>query len=463
MSSTLVLQEVKKDFPRYLEEFRSFVRQPSISADGTGMEEACDLLIESMRKIGINTKKIRVKGGYPVVYGNIAFDGNRKTLLVHSHYDVQPVNPSARSTGRWVDASLKDWTVEPFGAKIIDNKIYGRGTVDNKGPLFAWLKAVEAYISASGRTPVNLIFLSEGENEIGSPNLATFVADHRDLFEEADANITASPGQGPSGRPVVNLGWKGILYVEVTPRALAADISSTFAPIVENPLWRLVEALNTLRNGDRVTIEGFYDEVEDVTKEDLELIRANPFDEDDLAESLKVDKFSRGLTGSAIMEAVLTKTTCNLDGLSGGYADRGMKTVLPAKAMAKIDFRLLPKQDPKDILAKLRTHFLKTGFEDMTITMLAATPPSKTPATEAIAQAVIKSARDAFGMEPEVWPWAKSNAPDYVFTQILGLPSLGCGCGFYDLCHGPNEYLEISQFMKGIMLAISVMSEYSKL
>ncbi|HDI73610.1 MAG TPA: M20/M25/M40 family metallo-hydrolase, partial [Candidatus Korarchaeota archaeon] len=266
MSFEKVNELIEGELDRFIRQLMTLVRQPSVAATGEGLEECAELLVDIMKKNGIQARVLPVKGGPPAVYGEIrAKSSGAPTILFYNHYDVQPPDP------------LDEWKYPPFDPHIVDGKIYGRGTSDNKGNIISRIHAVWAFLSAIGEVPVNVKFFVEGEEEIGSPHLAPFVEEHKELLK-ADCGIWEFGGVDHEGRPNIWLGLKGILYVELRVRGTAADTHSSRAPIIPNAAWRLVWALNTLKSEDeRVLVEGFYDDVIKPTQRELELIERIPY------------------------------------------------------------------------------------------------------------------------------------------------------------------------------------------
>jgi len=229
----------------FVEDLVRFVRQPSVSAKGEGIEECAKLVEEMMREIGLSTKILRGEKGHPVVYGEVKSKKAGKTLLFYNHYDVQPPEP------------LEEWKYEPFSGTVADGKVYGRGVVDNKGNLVSRLKAVQAFLETFGNVPVNIKFVVDGEEEIGSPNLEPIVKKYKQLFS-ADAAIWEFGGTDRRGRPHLYLGLKGVLSVELQAKGALKDVHSANAPLIPNPAWRLVWALNTLKDvNEKILVEGF--------------------------------------------------------------------------------------------------------------------------------------------------------------------------------------------------------------
>lgn len=441
---------VEKNKDRFIEELRAFVKQPSISAEGVGINEASALLVNYLKRVGVDAKAESAEDGNPIVYGMLRGETER-TLLVYGHYDVQPV-------GR-----LEEWICDPFSAEMRDGKIYGRGVIDDKGNLFSWIKAVESLLKVEGKVPVNILFMFEGEEEIGSPTIDSFLSKNLEFYRKADAAILFDVRQLPDERPILSLGWKGMLYIEMEAQGPPQDLHSFNAPIAENPAWKLIRALQTFRSDDRILIDGFYDNVEEFSKEDMAVIAELPIDQNELATSLGLKKFRRNLSGVKLFEALITEPTCNIAGLVSGYTGKGSKTIIPAKATAKLDFRLVPNQDPEDIFAKVRAHLDRQGFSDVRLTKLGAIKCSRTPIKEKIVDATQKAVMDVFKLKPAIYPLIPGSAPSANISSALGgIPFVASGIGFMHLAHRPNEYITIEQYLQGIKLATQVLRRFSE-
>ena len=427
----------------------TLVRQPSVAATGEGLEECAELLVDIMKENGIQARVLPVKGGPPAVYGEIrAKSSGAPTILFYNHYDVQPPDP------------LDEWKYPPFDPHIVDGKIYGRGTSDNKGNIISRIHAVWAFLSAIGEVPVNVKFFVEGEEEIGSPHLAPFVEEHKELLK-ADCGIWEFGGVDHEGRPNIWLGLKGILYVELRVRETAVDTHSSMAPIVPNAAWRLVWALNSLKSEDgRVLVEGFYDDVVKPTRMELELIERIPYPEEEVKKDLGLESFLKDLTGAELVKTLLLEPTCTICGLNSGYTGEGSKTVLPSTAMAKIDFRLVPNQRPKDILKKLREHLDKRGFNDVEIVVHGFLEPAKTPVEEDFVQLVIRAAEEVYQKEAVVYPTSAGSGPLYLFRNVLGIPMVSVGVGYpLSRAHAPNEHIRIKDYLLGTKLIARIISD----
>lgn len=381
-----------------LEDFLEFVRIDTTSAHGKG-EEGARFIRDYMEDNGIQARLIRDASKNPYVYGEIDV-GADSTLLVYNHYDVQPAEP------------LERWNTDPFKPVEREGKIFGRGVGDDKGSLMARLQAV----IEMGKPPVNLKFIYEGEEEIGSPNIDSFLRNYRDLLK-ADYVLWEGAGRGSSGAPQIVLGVKGLLYVELTVKT-EKDLHSMYAPVARNPAWELVRILNSLKGEDgRVRIPGFYDDVKWLSQEEMQYLKGDKKHmETALGQSLTED-FQRRL---------VEQPTCNIAGLYSGYTGEGSKTVIPSLAFAKLDFRLVPEQDPEKISRALE-EFLKG--KDVQIKVWGKVRPYRTSIKSVIAQSLIASATEVYGVQPEVLPNSYGTGPMESFARVLGNNQIADGVG----------------------------------
>jgi len=435
---------------KYIEALREFLRQPSISAQDRGVKECAQMLSEMMNRFGISSKLVPVKDGQPVVLGELKSGRADRTLLIYDHYDVQPPEP------------LDEWIHPPFSADLEDERIWSRGASDSKGNILAYLAAADVILRRGKELPINLKFIFEGEEEIGSPHLPEFVENNKDLLR-ADAVVCCDGGLDPSGSPVISLGLKGILYVEMRCSAAKTDLHSSRAPLVTNPAWRLVWALNTLKDRDgRIIVPGWLDDVKVPTTSDLEIADRIPFDEMKLKEEYGVKELLGGKVGADALRSLLFDPTCTICGFLTGYTGPKSKTVLPKSAFAKIDFRLVYDQDPDDLFRKLRKHLEAQGFADIEIDMLGRLEPSRTPPTASIVRAAAKAARNVYGVEPVICPNSPGSGPDYLFTKKLKMDSIWTGCApAFSNAHAPNEFITRSSLASGIRYAVETIENFA--
>ncbi len=322
---------IEANAERFIEELKQLCRQPSIAAQGIGLEEMADLVRTKLKKLGAEVRLMSVDDGPPVIYGQLG--KGKRTLLFYNHYDVQPPDP------------LDLWESEPFNPQIREERLYARGVADNKGDLLARLHAVEAYQATFGELPLTIKWFFEGEEEVGSPHLATFAAEHADLLA-ADGCMWEAGRKDESGRPTIALGLKGIMYLELRAHGAISDLHSSLATIVPNPAWRLVWALSTFKDeNDNILIDGLMDHVTGPTTAELEMLTAIPFEEEKMRARFGISHFIRGLTGVQALKKHLYEPTCTICGFKAGYIEQGTKTVLPNTAMVKLDFRLVDSWD----------------------------------------------------------------------------------------------------------------------
>jgi acetylornithine deacetylase/succinyl-diaminopimelate desuccinylase-like protein len=315
-----------------------------------------------------------------------------------------------------------------------------------------------------GNLPCNVTFIVEGEEEIGSPHIAQFVRDHTDLLA-SQAAIWEEGGTDPEGYPTTTLGCRGILYVELAAQTLKLDAHSGGAHHLPNAAWRLVQALTSLRSEEgKVTIAGFYDDAQPPSAADLALFDALSNTEEWLREMYAVKEFVGNLTGDDFKRAVFNPT-CNIAGLTAGHQGEGMKTVIPSRATAKVDFRLVPGQDPDDIFAKLRTHLDQQGFRDVSITRLGAMWPYKALAEDPFVQLAERSAEAVYGRPYRIAPLAGGSTPIYAFARPLGgIPVISAGVGnSNNRAHSPDEYVRLDDFLKGARHIARILNGFANL
>jgi len=433
-----VFEYIDANLNRFLEKLQALCRQPSISAQGVGLEETAKLVRDFMEEVGLEARLIPIEGGPPIVYGEVRSKSSGKTLLLYNHYDVQPPEP------------LEEWRYPPFDAVIEDGRIIARGASDNKGNIVSRLMVIEAFLRTFGDVPCNIKFVVEGEEEIGSPHFHRFVEEHKGLLH-ADAAFWEFGGLDEKDRPVITLGLKGILYVELTARGAKVDLHSANAAIVESPVWRLVWALGTLKDpNENILVAGWYDGVRDFTPEELEAIRRMPFEEEAIKREYGISRFIQNLTGFELKRALIGRPTCNIAGIVSGYTGAGAKTVLPSYAKAKLDFRLVPDQDPERLVRLLKAHLEKLGFGDIQVKVLSSMRAARTPITAEIVQVAREAAQEVFQREAIINVSSAGSGPMYFFTDLLKIPTICIGCNHaFSNAHAPNENLRIDVFRDG--------------
>lgn len=436
-------------FDESLAELSRLCSQPSVSAQGLGMRECAELVAKMLGTRGF-TAEVIPTSGHPLVYGEAAGQTD-KTLLFYNHYDVQPPEP------------LELWDSPPFEPTMRDGALYARGVADDKGHIVCRLAALDAVKAALGEYPCRIKFLIEGEEETSSASLHPFVEANIDKLR-ADACIWEFGGVNHEGTPVEYLGLRGICYVELSMETGTLDAHSGLGgSIFPNAAWRLTWALASLKGPDeRIRIPGFYDRIVPPTARDLELIAALPDDSDDLLRRYGLKNFLQGMTGGPKMrrEEVFSPT-CTICGLTAGYQGPGSKTVLPARASAKVDFRLVPNQDPLDILERLRVHLDREGFGDVQIAYLGGEKPARTDPDDPFVKIVLEAGREVYGRDMIVQPMIGGSGPSYPFIHDLKLPVATAGVGYPGgRAHAPNENMRLTDFRAGIRHTARILAKF---
>jgi acetylornithine deacetylase/succinyl-diaminopimelate desuccinylase-like protein len=434
-----------------IRELSRLVSQPSVGAQDWGLKECAALVGQMLEKRGFAVQILSTEGA-PVVFAERKGKSD-KTLLFYNHYDVQPPEP------------LELWESPPFEPELRDGKLYGRGVSDDKGHIGARLFALDALLGPDGELPCNIKFVIEGEEETASVHLHQFVLDHKDLLA-ADACVWEFGGVNEEEVPIQYLGLRGICYVELSVESLSSDVHSGLGgSIFPNAAWRLTWALSTLKGPDeRIHIPGFYDNVRPPSELDRELLAALP----DVAQEYKsrygVKEFIKGLTGGTELKVEeIFSPTCTICGLTSGYQGAGPKTVQPARASAKVDFRLIPDQTPAEVLEKLRAHLDAEGFNDVQIEFLGGEPPARTDPNDPFVNIVVDTAKDVYGMPMQKVPMTGGSGPNYPFVHDLGLPVATAGLGYPDTrAHAPNENIRLDLYLKHAKHMVRVIREFAK-
>lgn len=436
-----------------VEELRALLRQPSISAQGVGLDECAALLRDMLQADGLaDTRILPVDGAPPVLFATDAGPTDAPTLLCYGHYDVQPAEP------------LDLWHSPPFAAEVRDGVIYARGATDNKSGVLAFVRAAQAFREVRGGPPVNLKFIFEGEEEVGSPHLSPWVEAHTDLLA-CDASIGLDGGvHRTSLKPEIHLGIKAILYVELRVRSHKIDFWSGRAQLLKarSAPWRLVHCLSTLVAPDgRILIDGWYDDWLPPDADDLRHLahEAAHFDRAELGRQLGIAAFPYD-DDLDLLKAIHYGASCNICSLEAGYIGPGSKTIVPAEAVAKIDFRCPPNLEPDVQLEKLHAHLHRHGFDDVEVLVHTARGnPYKTPVSERISQAVIRAADQVFGGQPLVMGVSTQG----VIMVHVPHPAVLSGFGAAENnLHAPNENMPIDRYIQGIQYAATIFDEFGK-
>jgi acetylornithine deacetylase/succinyl-diaminopimelate desuccinylase-like protein len=437
-----VYARIDRDLDVHVAQLQRWVRQRSISAQNDGVREMAELVAGDLRALGFQEVELVETDGHPGVWGY--YDaGAPRTLMVYMMYDVQPIEANWR-------------IADPFAGELVELEIgtvlMARGATNQKGPERAFLNAIDAILAVEGTLPVNLMVVAEGEEELGSPHFDQILEPYLDRLRTADGAFFPMNIQGVSGEADLSLGVKGILYFELEARGGAdggprgAEIHGSFKSIVDSPTLRLVNAIAsmTTRDGNTVTVPGYYDAVRGPSEDEQRLIngmvRAGRLDRS--REVLDVARWVDGIEGRDAAVRHLFEPTFNVDGLWSGYTGEGVKTILPHVATAKIDSRLPPDLEPDTAAALIRRHLDASGYADLEMRVMSRYPAANSPVSAEFVQIAI-GVLNKYGATPSVSPWLAGSAPFYQFTRVLGLPFVFGGLGYGTGAHAPDEHMLI--------------------
>jgi acetylornithine deacetylase/succinyl-diaminopimelate desuccinylase-like protein len=446
------LQHVDSHMENMISDLQTLIRQPSVSAKNEGIEECAKLVQKILKKSGISSEILRLKKNVaPIVYGEVkSIQNPKKTLMFYNHYDVQPAEP------------FDLWDNPPFSGTRKGNKIFGRGATDDKGELITRIKAVEAYLRTTGDVPCNIKFVIEGEEETGSAHIEEYLKKYQKKFS-SDGVIWEFGYIDAKNTPIIGLGMKGLLFVELSVSESIRDAHSSLAVLIKNPAWRLIEAVHTLRNSNgKILIKDWYKDVSALSKKDLKIISDEPFDEDVFKKEFGIQSFLDDKKGLDAKKALVGGATCNIAGFVSGYTGDGAKTVLPGSALVKIDFRLVPKMDPKKQVMRLKHHLKSKGFSDVKVKIFHGEAAARTDSSNPFVSHVKSAADKVFGKSI----LNVSNAgtgPMHPFVEILKAPCISIGSTYmFSRIHSPNEFARIDLLKKTTKCVCLIMQNFGK-
>ncbi len=451
---TMALLYATEHREQHLNQLLDLLRIPSVSAlpdRAADVQRAAGWIAAQMKSIGLQNVQVTPTAGHPVVYGEWLEDSALPTVLIYGHYDVQPPDP------------LDEWQTPPFEPQIRDGKIFARGAADDKGQMFTHLKAVESYLKTSGRLPVNVKFIIEGEEEVGSVNLGSFCRDHADMLAAGIALVSDTHMFGLD-RPSIVYALRGMAYLEVEVRGPSHDLhSGSYGGAVHNPAQVLCEIIAHLHDDrGRIAIPGFYDDVAPLSEEERAQLAQLPFDEADFRREAGVRQ-TWGEAGYTVLEQISVRPTLDVNGMISGFTGEGAKTVLPAWARAKISMRLVPDQRAHDIAQKFRRYVesLAPDTVEVTVHELAGGEPAYVDPNIPEMQAAVRAYEAGFGARPVFMREGGSIPVVGMFQDILGLRTILMGFGLPDdQLHAPNEKLSLESFYRGTATSIHFIGDY---
>ena len=444
-----VHQYIEENQAKYLDWLKRVCDQPSVSAQNRGMDEMFQLLVDLFEQVGADTSTIQTDG-YPVLIAT--FEGEKDhRLAFYNHYDVQPEDP------------LDEWASDPFVTTYKDDLIVARGTADNKGNIVARLAAVDAYQAVHGKLPVGITFIIEGEEEVGSPHLEVLAKEYTEHIQ-ADAILwEGGVREYQNKRLHVGLGVKGIAYVELVAKGAKHDLHSSEAAIIENPAWELTWALSTLKDrNDKVLIDGFYDDIEPLSEQSKEFIKTLDYDEDYVKANYEIDGFIDDVTGYELNKRLIAEPTCTICGIKSGYIDEGAKTVLPSKAVAKLDFRLVPGQTPEKVVELLRKHLDSHGFEEIEIRELNHLQPYNTDPDHPFVKQVLDAVSTTYEEDPIIYSNLAGSSPMHKLLSNCPMPAVQIGvANTNSKFHAPNENITKQDFLQGTQVVATIIENFT--
>ncbi len=431
-----------------VEELRELCAIPSEATDPTALRKARTWCQQRLAAAGCSARAVAVEGVPPLVVGETG--SGKRMLIAVQHYDVQPAVP------------LELWETPPYEPAVRDGAVYARGVSDNKGQLLLRIQAVEAHRAVFGELPIRLRFLIEGEEEAGSQNLARLLAQEPGLVE-GDGALKEGGGVDAAGRPQLLLGNKGILYCELRVRTMSRDAHSGAATYLPNAGWRLVAALRTILGDDgRVLVDGFAEHVRRPTDEERAYVRSLPFEAETTRRVHGIERFAFGRSDEEVNLASVYEPTANLCGMITGYTGPGSKTVIPSEASAKLDFRLVPDQDPDEVARLLRTHLDRHGFSDVEMRATEGERPYRGAMDDPLVRAAKTAAEEAFGMPAVIVPTSGGTAPMWLVSHRHRLANVTLGAGHHDSrAHAPNEHLLLANYWKALRAMVRLYSLYA--
>ncbi|MFB3819726.1 MAG: dipeptidase [Candidatus Methylomirabilales bacterium] len=441
----------------FVEELKDFLRIPSVSTKAEHKEDvqkAAEWLVGRMQGIGLENARVMPTAGHPVAYAEWLKAPGKPTALIYGHYDVQPAEP------------LDLWVTGPFEPSVRGRELFARGAVDDKGQVFMHLKALEAHLKTGGALPVNVKLLIEGEEEIGSPSLDAFIRRHARLLA-ADVAVISDTAMIAKGYPGITVGLRGLVYFQIDVQSTATDLhSGGFGGAVENPAFALARLLAQLkdRNG-RILIPGFYDDVRRLTPEERRQLAGLPFSERKFQKDIGAAALF-GERGFTTLERLWARPTLEVNGLLSGFTGEGAKTVLPARAMAKVSMRLVPHQDPARIARLFTQHVKRLAPKTVRVTVREVSgrgAPWLAPADHPAMQAMARAIQKGFGKQPVYTRTGGTIPVVATLTSLLELPCLLMGIGLPDEnAHAPNEKLDLDNFHQGTLACAHLWNELAE-
>ena len=465
---SIIDEHVDSNMSDLISDLQTLIKVPSVSAKKQGLVECAAFVENIMNNAGINAEVLYLDHDSkmnntrninatttppPIVYGEVKSKANPngKAILFYNHYDVQPEDP------------IELWDKDPFSGHIEGNYIFGRGAADDKGELITRIKAVEYFLKKTGDVACNVKFIVEGEEEIGSKNISQYLTQYKDMFA-CDGIIWEFGYVDEKDIPIISLGMKGLLYVELVAKGPSRDAHSSLAVLIENPAWHLIRALNSMRDSaGRILVKDWYNEVRDFSAQDISLIEQEPFNEESFKKEYSIEKFVDNISGAETRKALAGNPTCNIAGILSGYIGEGAKTVLPAEAIAKLDFRLVPDMVPEKQLERIKKHLKENGFKEneIAVKFIHGEAAARVSVTDPFVNIVQEAAKEIFGSVITSVSSA-GTGPMHSFIEILKSPCVSVGSTYvYAKIHSPNEFARVDLLNNATKCICNIMEKFA--
>ncbi|OGO62958.1 MAG: hypothetical protein A2029_04415 [Chloroflexi bacterium RBG_19FT_COMBO_47_9] len=433
-----VFQYIDEHSSLYIDRLLHLLRKETLAIQRKGIAEGAEYVVGLLEDIGAVPKLIPLgETTYVVTH----LDGSHNhTIGFYNHFDTQPPE------------RLEAWNSPPFDPIVHDGILYGRGATDNKGNLVARICAIEAYKNVRGHLPINVIFLHDGEEEIGSPNMPTFLDQYGELVDKADGWVWEGGDKNSDEQLEIYLGVNGMLGIELEVVTSQEDLHGSRSAIVPNAAWKLIWALNSLKDSsERILVENFYEQVNPPDPDEMAILNSLPIDPVSIKRKYQITEFAGGQSLAKALERQYLYPYLNISGMVSGYQGDGMKCILPHSAKCKLEFFLAPDQDPEKVFSHVSNHFKDHGFDDIVLNPYTTMPPSRTKPTAGFAQLAMELANEIYENGTVVYPIMPGFNPMGLFTKRFGVPAISLGVGNANSrIHQPNENVRVEDFLLGI-------------
>lgn len=448
-------QYVDEHFEAYINDLKEVCSYRSVASDAEGIQKTSEFIFQKMQGMGLQAEKCMVENGNPVLFGQKNGESSH-TLFFYNHYDVMP------------EGAIERWFSPPFSPEVRDGRLWGRGVSDNKGGLFCRLHAIEAIQAANGSLPVHVKVFAEGDEEVLSPSLKKFIASAPEKFRDmvkADAIIWENSRNDEKDRPWASFGVGGALGIELSVKSISEDAHSRMGVMLPNAAWRLVWALASLKNEtEEILVDGFYDSVAPVTEQEKEVLKAFPYEEEDIKKRYGIQNFVLNKSGYELKERIYTQPSLTICGIDAGEAAKGIRGVVPCQAKAKLSCRLMMNQNAEEIAELFRQHFHKHGFDDIDVKISGCVSPVRTNVDIPLRSCLEKAASMVYERPLVIELAQLGGGPAALFRDAVpDIPIVGIGpANTGSAHHAPNENIYLEHYKNAIKMTIALLYQYQE-